>query len=318
MEYKSENIAKFPVIVQEQFKELGTDIDIQIVAENESALNLAKKDIEKIRKLYLEFTDIFSRFRNDSELSRLNDSLGQFSEASIHMQKIVELSLEFNKETDSFYDPRVLDVLEKVGYADDFKSGTRKLREDFSQKSFSFDHELSDDLKLKDGEVFFGVRLDFSGIAKGYITDQIVEFVLSQGWKNFLIDSGGDMFAHGVDEQGKIWTVAVEGIDEKKLVFGLSNKAIATSGIGRRRWEVDGQRIHHIINPKRPEDFSFDLKSVSVIADSTTSSDVWAKTIFLMGKVNGMMYVRENDLAAVILDYRGAAWISPRAKEFLY
>ena len=98
----------------------------------------------------------------------------------------------------------------------------------------------------------------------------------------------------------------------------MNKKAIATSGIGRRRWEIEGQRIHHIVNPQNPDFFSFDLKSVSVIADSTTQADIWAKTIFLMGKESGILYVKDNDMAAVILDYRGSAWISPKAKEFVY
>jgi thiamine biosynthesis lipoprotein ApbE len=72
-----------------------------------------------------------------------------------------------------------------------------------------------------------------------------------------------------------------------------------------------------MINPKKPGEFSFDLKSVSVIAGSTTEADVWAKTIFLMGREGGMLYAREHDIAAVILDYRGSAWISPKAKEFI-
>lgn len=316
MESKSEII--FPAIIKEQFKALGTDIEIQVVINDDVEFLDAKEDVKRIRELYLDFTEIFSRFKNDSELSKINNNLGQFMKASQHMQKIVSLSLDFHEKTTGLYDPRVLNVLEKVGYADDFKTGIRKLRADFSEKELSFQNKLSDDLKLQNDEVFFGVKMDFSGIAKGYITDQIVEFALSRSWKNFLIDSGGDMFAHGKDEENNVWTVAVEGIDEKKLIFGLNDMSIATSGIGRRRWEIDGQRIHHIINPKNPENFSFDLKSVSVIAESTAESDVWAKTIFLMGKNDAMIYAREHDLAAVILDYHGKAWISPKAKEFVY
>jgi thiamine biosynthesis lipoprotein len=177
---------------------------------------------------------------------------------------------------------------------------------------------LSDDLKVKGDAIFLGARMDFSGIAKGYITDQIVEFLTKQQWKNFLVDSGGDIFMRGVDEENNPWTVNVEGIDEKKLMFALSNKAIATSGIGKRRWEIEGKRMHHIINPRKPAIFSFDLKSVSIIADSTVDADVWAKTIFLMGKEDGMLYAREHSIAAVVLDSRGSAWISPKAKEFVH
>ncbi|NTW27687.1 MAG: FAD:protein FMN transferase [Candidatus Moranbacteria bacterium] len=309
----------FPCIVRSQFKELGTDIDIQIVAGDEAQIVIANEDIQKIKKMYVDFTDIFSRFNPKSELSKLNKNLGTLQEASFHMREIVLQALKYNKETRGFFDPRILDVLERVGYADDFERGIRQLakRSSVDGKEFVLNRDLAEDLKLKNDEVFFGARMDFSGIAKGYITDQIVKFLIEKKWQNFLIDSGGDIFMSGLDEEGEKWTVDVEGIDKNKLIFALSNRAITTSGIGKRRWEIEGKRMHHIINPKNPEQFSFDLKSVSVIADSTTKADVLAKTIFLMGKENGILYVREHELAVVMLDSRGSAWISSKAKELL-
>jgi len=314
------NNEKFPRIVRSQFEQLGTEIDIQVVAEDEAQVIVAEKNIQEIKKLYLEFVRIFSRFDLKSELSELNLAVGRFNLASQHMCEIVSQSLEYNKKTNGFYDPRILEVLEKIGYADDFEKGIRQLAEKgyADDQNFFLNCGLVEDLKIEKNTVFFGTRMDFSGIAKGYITDQIAEFLIQQKWKNFLVDSGGDMFMCGVDEDGKKWTVNVEGIDEKKLIFVLDNNAIATSGIGKRRWEIAGKRMNHIINPKNPEQFSFDLKSVSVIAESTTEADVWAKTLFLMGKEDGMLYAREHDIATVILDSRGTAWISPKAKEYSY
>jgi|GEM_PF-309210 len=314
-------------VVRSQFEKLGTDIDIRIIADDVAEKKAAEKDLLEIERLYAHFTNIFSRFDPTSELSKLNSQLGKYSTASFDMLEVVALCLDYYAKTDGLYDPRILDVLEKVGYADDFKDGVRKFRagsvvenDHFSKRSLAEDLKIVPRISLgqKNDTVFFGTRMDFSGIAKGYITDKVVEFLKKRQWKNFLVDSGGDMFMRGVDEDGKLWTVNVEGIDEKKLIFTLDDKAVATSGIGRRKWEIEGQRMHHIINPRKPQEFCFDLKSVSIIAESTTAADVWAKTIFLMGREGGMLYAREHDIAAVILDCRGSAWISPKAKEFLY
>jgi len=277
-----------PCVVRSQFEKLGTDIDIRIVANGVAEKKSAEKDLLVIEVLYADFANIFSRFDSTSELSKLNARLGEYNSASLCMSELANLCLDYYKKTEGLYDPRILDVLERVGYADDFKLGVRKLKVGVVEENNFFNHSLTEDLKIKDGAVFFATRMDFSGIAKGYITDKVVEFLERQQWKNFLVDSGGDMFMRGVDEDGKLWTVNVEGIDEKKLIFALDDKAIATSGIGRRRWEIEGQRMHHIINPKKPREFSFDLKSVSIIAESTADADVWAKTIFLMGREGGM------------------------------
>jgi len=317
MKNNSENDNRFPLVVHSQFEKLGTDIDIRIIVVDDEQKKTAEKSIQGIKKMYVEFSNIFSRFDCESELSKLNLSVGEFNTASFHMCEVATIALKFNKETNAFFDPRILNVLEKIGYADDFKRGNRKFDGDDNEKFLFFDRNLAEDLKVDGNKVFFGVKMDFSGIAKGYITDKIVETLVEQKWENFLVDSGGDMFAQGVDENNKKWTVSIEGIDENKLMFSLSEKAIATSGIKRRRWEIEGKRMHHIVNPKNPQQFLFDVKSVSVIADSVVEADVWAKTIFLMGRESGMLYVKEHNIAAVIFNYRGTAWISPKAKEFL-
>ncbi|KKP94403.1 MAG: Thiamine biosynthesis lipoprotein [Candidatus Moranbacteria bacterium GW2011_GWD2_36_12] len=305
----------FPCIVQEQFKAIGTDINIQIVTKDKDASIDAVKHIQQIKKIYADFSHVFSRFLRESELSKLNENIGKFVKASNHVCEISLRSLEYNKKTGGLFDPRILSVLEKVGYLDDFETGTRTFIE--KEDPVFLKKDLSYDLKVSGETVFFGTKMDFSGIAKGYITDQIVKFLDEKGIKNFLIDSGGDIFMRGKDECEKLWTVDIEGIDSRKIMFALSDKSIATSGIGKRRWEIDGKRFHHIIDPKNPEQFLFDVKSVSVISDSTTDSDVWAKTLFLLGKENGIIYANEKELAAVFLDYRGSAWISPKAKEYL-
>ncbi|EKE10805.1 MAG: thiamine biosynthesis lipoprotein [uncultured bacterium] len=166
-------------------------------------------------------------------------------------------------------------------------------------------------MKIEGGRILLLERVDFSGIAKGWITDRVADFLLGRGWKNFVVDSGGDMYFSGLNEKLEKWTVDIAGIPFEKLTLGFLNKAIATSGIGKRKWENGGGRFHHLINPKDPEDFSFDLKSVTVIADSVEEADVWAKTLFLMGKEKGIVYARKNSIGSIFLDYRGNAGISP-------
>ena len=108
--------------------------------------------------------------------------------------------------------------------------------------------------------------MDFSGIAKGYIVDQAAEFLKKRGWKNFLVDAGGDMMISGRNSEGEKWRIAVEGVPEEKLMLEISGKGIATSGISRKKWQINGKKFHHLVNPKDPNNFSYELRTVSVIA----------------------------------------------------
>ncbi|EKE18694.1 MAG: hypothetical protein ACD_9C00260G0005, partial [uncultured bacterium] len=189
---KNKNEIQFPLGMKIDFEALGTNVGVEIVVSDKDQIVLAEKNFKDIISLYAEFENIFSRFDSKSELSELNSRIGKFNLASLHMRKIASLSLIYNEKTEGRYDPRILNDLEKFGYAEDFKTGVRKKGESLDSTLESCCKGLKHDLKIKEDSVFFGCRMDFSGIAKGYITDQIVEFLDNHGWKNFLIDSGGD------------------------------------------------------------------------------------------------------------------------------
>lgn len=304
-------------IFELQFGGWGTNIDVQIVAQGNNLQEKARNDLNGIRDLYSKYEKIFSRFDKESELSKLNSNIGVFQKASPEIIEIAKKCLKYNKETNGFFDPRIMDNLERAGYVKNFYEND--FEKTVSEKGFKkIEKDLSDDLKIENGKIFFGSRMDFSGIVKGWATDRAAEFALSRGWKNFFVDSGGDMYFSGVDEKENKWTVDVEGIDFEKIMFEFSNRAVATSGIGKRKWEISGKRRHHIINPSDPDKFSFEINSVTAISDLVEEADVWSKTLFLMGKEEGMEYAEKNKIGCVFLDYRGNARISKEAKKFLF
>lgn len=299
------------------FKAFGTEIDIQIVVSESSFLEKARVDLLEIEKFYRATEKKFSRFSAQSEPSLLNGNFGEFLKVSAEMKEIAERALFWNKETDGYFDPRVIENLESIGYDKDFDlmvlsdshivpRGTRNKK------------NLPEDIVFKNGELCFFSRMDFSGIVKGWTTDRVANSLKEKGWENFLVDSGGDMFFAGKNIDGKSWRVDIEGIPFEKMMLELSDGAVATSGIGKRKWEKNGERFHHIINPKNPLEFSFELQSVSVVAQSTEEADVLAKVIFLMGRQQGGSFAKEKDIPCVILEYNGSAWRSPAIKRYLH
>lgn len=307
------NVA-FPRIYKKNFQALGTEISLQLVVDGKQQEDLARKDAQDIASLYEKYSKIFSRFDQESELSFLNSNQGIFQSASKEMRKVIQACLDFHKKTQKYFDPRILEHLEANGYGQNFTDGVLQRQKQNLPLKFP---ALEKELIIENQQVFFARPMDFSGIAKGFITDQAVSFLLEKKQKNFLVDSGGDIFCAGADDEGKKWTVDVEGVDSKKIMFHLSDCAIATSGIGKRKWEIGGTRFHHLLNPKNIEEFSFDLSSVTVIANTTTEADIFAKTLFLMGMKNGTIWAREKEIAAIFLKYNGTSWISPKAKEYI-
>ncbi|MDD3487060.1 MAG: FAD:protein FMN transferase [Candidatus Moranbacteria bacterium] len=302
-------------IIKSAFRALGTEILIQI-AVNASEKEKAGKDIEKAKEIYRQKEKIFSRFDPESEMSRLNQNLGVWQNASPDILYLSQRILEYGKISGGLYDPRIVEILEKIGYDKDFRSldfANKKSGADFDP----INSDLAEDLKIDGGKIFFGRRMDFSGVAKGYITDCATKFLKESGWENFLADSGGDMYAAGKNAEGEDWKIEVEGADPEKLMLEISERGVATSGISRKKWEIAGKKYHHLVNPKNPNEYSYELRTVSVISENVENADGRAKTLVLMGKEKGFDFAEQNKIAAVFLDYRGDINITSEAKKFV-
>ncbi len=298
--------------VEKEFKALGTDVYLQLVCA-ESRKEKAKKDLEAVVDFYRQAEKTFSRFDENSELNYFNNNLGKFLPASAHFLALTEKILYYHKLSEGLFDPRIIGVLEWIGYDKDFKE-TKVIPHHERIFPATSTQSLEKDLVVRGGKIMFRERMDFAGIAKGYITDTVGEILKQAGGENFLLDSGGDILAIGKDKNGENYRVDVEGIAQEKILVILKDEAIVTSGIGKRKWERGEKRFHHLINPKSPENFSFDLQSVTVVAKNAIEADFWAKVLFILGKEKGQKLSEERKLKSIFLDYRGNAWVSKEIK----
>ena len=301
--------------IELEFRALGTVIHLQIITE-EGKGAVAEKSLKAVKDFYFSAEKIFSRFDENSELSYFNQNLGKCLKASPHFLTLAKKNLDYYKLSKGIFDPRIIGVLEWIGYDKDFSQNRPLVKGEkiFPETGFS---ALENDLIISGKEVQFNRRMDFAGIAKGHITDTASEMLHRNGWENYLLDSGGDMFARGVDQIGESWKIDVAGIAKNRILLKLKNEAIATSGIGKRKWESGEKRVHHLIDPKNPQSFSFDLQSVTVVAPSVTEADFWAKVLFLKGNIEGKKFSKENNVKSIFLDYRGNAWVSGEMKKII-
>ncbi len=300
------------------FRAMGTDISVDIVSEKEKGFE-AEEAFQEIKKIFEKNEKIFSRFNPDSELSEINRNIGKEVAISPEMFELLELCLKFYDISDGYFDPRIIGNLEKAGYDKDFRShdfNERAEREIILEK---IGGDLKKDLTLKNGKrtVLIKKRIDTTGIAKGYTVDQAADHLKKMGFRNFIVEAGGDMRAAGKNQDSEVWKVGVEGIEDERLMLNLENESVATSGISRKRWQIGEKKFHHLIDPKDPEKFSFDIKTVTVIGKETVEADGWAKILLLMGREKGLEFANQNGLRALFLDYKGNAYLSRNMKQNL-
>lgn len=134
-----------------------------------------------------------------------------------------------------------------------------------------------------------GMRIGLGGIAKGYGVDRAVELILSRGFRNVVVDGGGDLRVEGADVDGP-WTVNIahpRRLGETFETVRIGGGAVVTSGDYLRYFERDGVRYHHIIDPATGRPASRTV-AVTVIAPTATDADALATGLFVLGPERGL------------------------------
>ena len=144
-----------------------------------------------------------------------------------------------------------------------------------------------------------GVQLDFSANAKGYGVDAVGELLEIRGIRDYLVEIGGEDRARGRNDRGAWWTIGINTPDEQSAVTDferivtLKDYSIATSGNYRNFFEVDGQKVSHIINPKTGFPERRNLLSVSVFAKDCMTADGYATACMVLGTERALALIEE-------------------------
>jgi thiamine biosynthesis lipoprotein len=257
------------------FRAMGTEIELLVDAEGaECALAAAEAEFHRLERL-------LSRFRDDSELSRLNRD-GAI-DAGPDLLRVTLLALAARDRTGGRFDPTVHDAVVAAGYDRSFELVPAERSEPASAAPCG-GSVLVDGSRI---ELVDGVRLDLGGIGKGYASDRAAELLATAG--PCLVNAGGDLAV-----RGGAWPVGVQTA-EGSMTLELSAGALATSGRDRRHWRRAGRELHHLIDPATGTVAGGDLLRVTVVAADAADAEVWAKALFLAGA----------DAAAAEADERG-------------
>jgi len=283
------------------FHSMGIPIHLTLVgAGEEEAARYAKK----AERIFEEWDTRFSRFREESELARLNQSGGAWCAVGAELFRVIQTCVVLAKETDGVFDPSVGSYLAAAGYGLPRGYALPIVVPDYLD--VQFDEEKSA-IKLARGQV-----LEPAGIVKGMAIDAAGEAlrgapaspVSSQGGPGWMINAGGDILTHGAYATHDDWQVGIQFPDRKDAIASLvrvKDEAVATSGDYETARLVEGEPWHHQIDMKSGAP-TRGLRSVTVIAKTAAEADTAASVIFLYGLEKGMAYAEERNLPCMMID----------------
>jgi FAD:protein FMN transferase len=150
-----------------------------------------------------------------------------------------------------------------------------------------------------------GVRLDLSGIAKGFGVDDVSRFLNDIGVASHLVDVGGELRGAGVKPDGQPWWIGLEMpvpvSGTAAPVVALCGLSVATSGDYRRWFERDGRRYAHTIDPRTGQPVSNRVASVTVLHADCVRADAFATALTVLGVESGLAWADRHELAVRFL-----------------
>lgn len=247
------------------FSAMHTRIDILLCGESESDLKYITKEIYN-RIQSIEKTG--NCFNKESELSYVN-TIASYKPVKISPElfSLISETIYYNKLTSGYFDVTVNS-------------------ENHNKESIS-----NIVLQEKDSTIYFkekGLKINLSGLIKGYALDSIRQILDKSGISDSLINMGNSsVIAIGNHPNGEGWKVGINNATDtspsKKIL--LKNQCLTTSGndtLGRK----------HILDPHSNK-YIEGLAQISVITERATEGEVLSTALFASTQTQHNIILKE-------------------------
>jgi thiamine biosynthesis lipoprotein len=282
---------------------MGTRIAVEVWHEDPAAATSA---IDAVIAEMHRIDALMSVYKPESRVSEVNrDAAARPVKVEPELARLVARALEFSELSGGAFDI----TYASVGYLYDYRARKHPTEAEIQAAlpAINWRHVAVD---LEASTVHFtrpGVRIDLGGIAKGHAVDSAIGILAARGITNGTVSAGGDTRVLG-DRRGRPWVVGIRHPDDRSRVVAripLEDGAISTSGDYERFFDEDGMRYHHIIDPKTGKS-PHGLRSVTVLAPTSTLAEGLTKSVFIMGSERGLALVEaQPDCDAVVVTADG-------------
>ena len=256
-----------------------------------------------------KYENLFSPTIEGSDVWNINHSNGQSVEVSDETTYLLETALSYCELTNGHIDLTVNTVSELW----DFHAAEAASVDNTSQTVISripdseaitkaVSHVDYHNLIIEGNTVTLtepeaSISLGF--IAKGYIADQMKEYLISQNVKSAIINLGGNLLAVGSKPDATPFQFGIQKpFDEQGTPITtvyVSDKSVVSSGVYERYFYEDDILYHHILDPKTGYPVQNELLGVTILSDSSTMGDALSTTCLVLGLENGMKLIESLD-----------------------
>ena len=273
--------------------------------------NNGDKLAEECFQLCETYENLLSRTIEGSDVWRINHSNGSPVTVASETYELIKEALYYCELTQGKIDITVAPLMDLWQFTDNTKERIPPSPEEINALLAHVDYTqivLGDNntITLQDPEA----SIDLGFIAKGYIADEIKEYLISQGVTSAIINLGGNICTIGNKPDGSAYTIGIQEpfaptgttID----TFTLSDSCAVTSGTYERYFTYNDTIYHHIIDATTGYPADNGLASVTILCNSATEADALSTTCFVLGTEEALTLIRSvNDTECIFIDEEG-------------
>lgn len=282
---------------------------MHVVVTNPDGLAVATEAVQRV----VDAIDLAcSRFREDSELSRLQAGDGRREGmVSPLLAQALATALRAAELSDGAVDPTVGAAVRTAGYSVDFDA----LPADGSPITLTVSpvpgwRRLRLFPATRRVEIEAGVEVDLGATAKALAADLAAAAALgAMHGGGVLVSLGGDVSVAG-DPPEDGWNIQIAensraAITPDGETIAIRSGGVATSSTTVRRWRRGGVELHHIIDPATGLPASGPWRTVSVVAGSCVDANIAATAAIVRG-ATAAAWLDGAGLPARLVDRGGA------------
>ncbi|HEY4845306.1 MAG TPA: FAD:protein FMN transferase [Candidatus Dormibacteraeota bacterium] len=292
-------------IALKSWNALGTSV--HVLATDGDGLDRATT---AVRDVVEDVDAVYSRFRDDSELSRLNAGGGRAVRVSPLLATAIDAALRAARLSDGAVDPTIGHAIRLAGYDDDFAQIAAD-RGPVTLRAWRVPgwRAIHFDRRSRIVQLPPGVELDLGSTGKALAADLAAAAALAAaGTGGVLVSLGGDIATAGKPPDGG-WRILVAEDSRAKPdgegeVICLPAGGVATSSTTVRRWSRGGAMLHHIIDPATSLPTTGPFRTVTVVAATCLDANI-ASTAAIVRGASAIDWLTSCRLAARLVENDG-------------
>ncbi len=281
----------FSATYSDTFLSLDTYISISITTTGDGNTHL-----KNIKNIYKDIDIVADNFEAHNGKSVYDLNQNRELELSDSLKSLIEVSIDAKNKTNGYYNPLIGRLSEKWK---DAIENNEILSDDVIQSELEIMNNSS--IKIEDNKAIItgDANLDLGGIAKGYATELVHDYLVENNITEYLINSGESNIIVG--NRSNKYTVGLSKAlsDGLYTKLKLTDKAIGTSSPKYQNNEIDGVLYHHILSPFTGYPVN-NYESVNVICDNSIFTDCYSTAIFVMDLEYAKQFIYENNISAIL------------------